>query len=203
MKAYLTQPINFFTAYRLWREPVHILGGGPSMSSFDVTSIPPEHRIIAINNAGLDIAPHADILYWSDHRWLEWNLHRLPDFRGGIMLTRTVPRIHVGALKINVIRYDKSLVLSTRPDTIAGHDSGSSCINLAWLLGAKTIYLHGFDMRPGNYHNDHKISGVEEDYVRKFFPVHEAMARELARAGAIVYNATPNSALTAYPSIAW
>ncbi|MBZ7921652.1 hypothetical protein LAC81_07640 [Ensifer adhaerens] len=52
-------------------EPAFILGGGASLEGFDASRLIGRGRIIAVNDAGLDLAPFADVLYFADgmSRW--------------------------------------------------------------------------------------------------------------------------------------
>lgn len=192
------EPGRWVVPLQMWAgETVFILGGGPSLIGFDGSQLQGK-RVIAINNAGLDIVPFADILFWADDRWLTWNLHRLDDYRGPLKLTRNWCNIDHKRQDINIINYDKDRGLSHRNSIIGGWCSGSSCLNLAYLFGAKRIVLLGFDMKPGHYHDAHKIETVQTDYATKYIPAFEAMAGSLAARGVDVVNATPVSELKCF-----
>lgn len=177
-------------------EAVFIIGGGPSVKGFDFDRLR-GRRIIAVNNAGLDLVPWADVLFWADKRWLDWNVHRLGEHTGQYKVSRKLPHIPTGH-DIKVLRF-KPRRLSHLPDAVGGWCGGSSAINLAHLFGARVIVLMGFDMRPGNWHDDHKLPPIDGQHREKFIPVLEAMEPELRACGVVVINTNPRSALRCFP----
>lgn len=178
-----------------------VLGGGESLAAFDVTRLRGQGRVIAVNDAGLYLAPGADILFFADgeERWFGWNRDKLHLFKGPRIVSRArvreTPRLHM-------LRHDPHAALSHDPRRLAGFCGGSSAINLAFLLGASEVVLLGFDMRGGNWHANHRQPNVRPDYFRAaFIPALERMAPELAAAGCRVLNATPGSALRCFPMV--
>lgn len=174
-----------------------VLGGGPSLKGFDCARLRRRARVIAVNNAGLDLAPWADVLFWADRRWLDWNHQRLGEHTGPLKITRKPPQIDTGH-DIKVMRFLPRR-LSHERDALGGWCGGSSAINLAYLMGARVIILMGFDMRPGNYHADHRLPPIEGQHRERFIPTLEAMEPELTARGVTVLNATPRSALRCFP----
>jgi hypothetical protein len=100
---------------------------------------------------------------------------------------------------------------SLEPDTVAGFDSGSRCVNLAFHTGARRAVLLGFDMRDypleewweGNFHAAHREPPVPGSRESKFAPAHRIMAAKILEVcpGFAVLNATPGSALECWPKI--
>lgn len=181
-------------------EAAFIIGGGPSIKDFDFSRLRGRGRVVAVNNAGIEpeCAPWADVLYWSDQRWFDWNHKRINDHTGPYKITRKEsPRQRTDA-DIKVLRFFPSK-LSHRSDALGGWCSGSSAINLAYLFGARVIILLGFDMRPGNWHDKHQKPPLDGQHRNKFVPVLESMAPELLRAGVTVLNTNPASALRCFP----
>lgn len=173
-------------------EAAFILGGGPSLRGFDAEQLRGRGRIIAVNDAGLHMAPWADMLFFADRRWLEWNADKLHLHQGRIV-SRRRPAV------MDDIIYWLSFTpgrLSTNPHEVGGLCGGSSAINIAYLLGASPIVLLGFDMRPGNWHENHKRPPARNSHAFKFIPALEKMAPALEGR---VLNATPGSALTCFP----
>lgn len=195
-----------------WRVPLgawkgqaaFILGGGPSLKGFDANRLRGRGRVIGVNNAGLDLAPWCDILFWADRRWFDWNKDRL--------------HLHTGEWKIarNSTRADDPSIyhlrflprrLSYWDDALGGWCGGSNAINLAFLLGADPIILLGFDMRDapmtkwqeGNWHDRHQLPPIEGQRRNKFIPTLEALAPQYEKAGVRIINATPRSALRCFP----
>lgn len=187
-----------------WRVPVgawsdraaFILGGGPSLADVDVERLRGRGRVIAVNDAGLHLAPWADVLFFADGagRWWSWNHLKLDLFRGEHIITRA----QISDPRVKRLRHDPKLALSDDPGTVAGFCGGSSCINLAHLFGAKTIILLGFDMRPGNWHANHRLPSIANCHRERFIPALERMAPELAARGVTVLNTNPRSALRCF-----
>lgn len=186
--------------YRLprgdWQgEPCVILGGGPSLPKALVPRLRGRARVIAVNDAGLVLAPWADVLYFSDKQWHEWNRAELGKYEGPLLLSRSP----VDDARVRLIGRTLRMPLSTKPDILAGVCGGSNAINLAFLRGASPIILLGFDMRPGNWHLRHKKPPRPNAHSHDFIPALKRMAVELEKTGCRVINATPGSALQCFP----
>lgn len=82
--------------------------------------------------------------------------------------------------------------------------SGAAAINLAYLMGAKTVVLLGFDMRrvegEKNWHSDHKESPVASPFSRhlKAFSI---IKQDAEKVGLRIVNATPESAIREFPIV--
>jgi len=181
-------------------EVVHILGGGPSLNTLEPADLGLD-AVIAVNNAGLDFFPDADILFVMDRRWWTWNRSRLDQNRSEYRVARQFHGPEFDApWPVIEIGHDKFGDLSESHDRLAGTSGGAMALNLAYLLGAATIFLHGFDMRPtGNYHEDHQIPTHTHLYESEFIPSLERMAARLAGKCTVI-NATPDSALKCFPT---
>jgi len=189
--------MDTFSVPREWEgQAAFVIGGGPSVKGFDFDRLR-GRNVIAVNNAGLDLAPWAHVLLWVDRRWLDWNHGRLELHKGKYKISRKRPHIETG----HDIRFMRFLPrrLSHWPDTLGGWCGGSSGINLAYLMGARVVVLMGFDMRPGNYHQDHQLPPVPGQHRDRFIPTLEAMEPELTKAGVLVLNTNPRSALRCFP----
>lgn len=182
-----------------------ILGGGPSLKGFDVERLRGRGKVIGVNNAGIDLAPWCDVLFWADSRWLDWNHDRLHLHTGTWKVSRKRPHLPLGCdVKFMTFRPRR---LSHWPDSLGGWCGGSSAINLAYLLGARVIVLLGFDMRDlppdqwrdGNWHDKHKLPPLEGQRRNKFIPVLEGFAPDLEQAGVLVLNTNERSALRCFP----
>jgi len=193
--------------------PAHILGGGASLAEFDGSALEGQ-RVIGINEAGLTLAPWCDILFWADTRWLEWNVDRLHLHTGARKVCRQSPFVRtrgcsketaraveraVTAHRILHLPQERKVALSQDAARLAGIDSGGSAINLAYLLGANPICLHGFDMTPGHFHDRHLMPSQPERYAEQLIPGMRRMARSLEARGAVVINCTSGSALDCFP----
>jgi hypothetical protein len=184
-------------------ETCYIIGGGPSVLKTDTTNLP--GRIIATNEAGLTVRPDADVLFFADLRWWEWNKDRMHLYTGPRIVTNNLmnnspDRVHY----LNRYRGNQNLglPLSEDPTRLSGWCSGGRCINLAFLLGAREIVLIGFDMHEkdgDNFHNMHKSPPLKGRKAERFIPSIEAFLPGLNKHGVNVVNCTPGSALTCFP----
>lgn len=197
--------MNTWRVTQEWKgERAYIIGGGPSVAHTDCSDLP--GRIIACNEAGLTVRPDADILFFADRRWHEWNRNRLRLYRGPRLVTVSEIK-NAGDARIHrlfraKVGMNPRTTLSTRTHKLAGWCSGGLAINLAYLLGAREIVLIGFDMNDegkSNFHQKHKHPPKEGRRAGKFIPGIEAMAPGLRKAGVIVINCTPGSKLTCFP----
>lgn len=181
---------------------VFILGGGPSLKDCNFAALDhPGNAVIAINNA-CELYPACDLVYFADRRWWNWNKDRLrtSGFNPRLVVSRSyIPDREMHGYDIKWIgRYSGDL--SRSPAALAGWCSGANAINLAFLGDARRILLLGFDMRPGNWHELHKEPQKASHFQEHFIPSLTKMSGELRREGAQVFNLTPFSALTCFPS---
>lgn len=194
---------DIFTVPREWvGYAAFVIGGGPSIRDFDFSRLRGKGKVIAVNDAGIepDRAPWADVLFWADRRWLEWNADKLANHTGQYKITRKRPHIETGH-DIKFLRFLPFAHhgLSNQGDALGGWCGGSSAINLAYLFGARVIILLGFDMTPGNWHNNHKMPPLPDQHRSKFIPTLEKMEPELTRHKITVINTNPRSALRCFP----
>lgn len=87
-----------------------------------------------------------------------------------------------------------------------GNNSGYQAINLAYLLGATSIILVGFDMKrkagkthffgDHPYHKNHQ--GPNDEIMQRWCGNFVQLAADLRFEGVQVYNATRDTALTAF-----
>lgn len=190
-----------WTVPRVWKgETVFILGGGPSLANIDCASIE-GGPIIALNNAYL-LRPDADMIYFADRRWYRWNRDDLHRFTGNLIVSRSFIPERDGGSRVRDIKWIGRSVendLSREPDQIAGWCSGANAINIAFLAGASRVVLLGFDMKPGNWHTLHQTPQTPSYFATRFLPSIEKIGQQAAQAGMGLINATPGSALTAFP----
>lgn len=197
-----------FNVPREWEgETCFILGGGSSLKAADVERIRGLGRVIALKDAGLYLAPWADVLYWADLMWTEgdgafpgrWD--ELEKFEGKYKITRARGLKKCQGHEIYYVNNTVRMPLSRKIDTLAGPDSGSNAINLAFLFGAARIVLLGFDMRGPNWDGRHRYAEDNNAYATRFMPFLAKMANQLAGERIEVLNASPISRLTCFPMV--
>lgn len=187
----------------LWRgATVFILGGGPSLSKMDLSSLE-SRRVIGVNDAFKLKSGLVDICWFTDCRWHKWNKDTLPLFKGLIVSGSPCKCVLPGVLKLK--RWDK-IGLTTDPSQVYWNkSSGASAINLALHLGASKVVLLGFDMKMGssghNWHSNHKHVPRSTVYQHLFLPPFEKIAKDAKVLGLEIVNATPGSALDVFPKV--
>ena len=200
---------------RFWNIPklylgktVLILGNGPSLPKLVTPKLLNKYPTIGVNDAGF--LDGVDILFFGDAKWWRIRGHKMKGFCG---------------LMVTYNRHPEGLGGASYPSNIlmVGHKSGSgicpinslikfnrssgaAAINLAYHLGAKQVVLLGFDMRQINGKKNWFDREWESDNTRnmsyeKFLQPFPQIAYDAECLGLDVVNATPNSALTNFPSI--
>lgn len=180
-----------------------LIGGGPSAADIDTARLP--GMVIGINDAGF----HKPCHHWFtlDHRYALNVMSRLAELPVSV-------GIHICALHRNFHHFHSSRVrlwrrvhaamppldgatISSGPAVTPGC-SGYAAINLAAQLGARTIYLFGYDFgEPYRYFFDETPFNrlMTSEVVRSFKP----LAREYEALGIRVINCNPASAIRAFP----
>lgn len=173
-------------------EVVCIIGGGPSLKTFDI-SITKGQRCIAVNNS-YKIAPWADILHFADAEWWRWHQERVTDKFKGIVTTATSDVQTVNAPFVKRFWRNRN-EFSMDPTRLHGWDGGTQAVNMAFHLGAAKIVLFGIDMQPApdgstQWHNEHRRETRVQNYRTKFAPCLAESIRVLAGLGIPVVRAT-------------
>jgi hypothetical protein len=152
------------------------------------------------------LMPWADKLYGCDARW--WNFNNgVQDFKGEKWSTHD-PHQHANDKSAEAEKYGIKLVKGAAGSTFSmdpglihyGSNSGFQSINLAILLGSPYIVLVGFNMshKDGKSHffGHHSPPLYQNDCYENF--CHE-FDKAAAATDITIINATPDTALTAFP----
>lgn len=174
------------------------LASGPSMCREDAEAVRGFGRVIAINNT-VELAPSADVLYSCDGSWWRHYGEQYRWFKGRrIGLRRnTLPAWVEG------IPYRAADGLG-RDVVHTGNNSGYQAINLAYLHGATTIVLVGYDMQhtggKRHWHGDHPagLGNFSPGMPELCRPKFQGLARDLDEEGVRVINCTRATALTCF-----
>lgn len=196
--------MTYWTVPRVWPgETVALLGGGASLTQADVDRLRGRCHVIAINDAFL-LAPWADCLWFTDARWIDgekanerWKGpgNRAEVDASPIPLKATRAEVQ-GFLRLH---HERTAALALQPNAVAGSSGGANAMNLAYHLGPRRQLLLGFDMRPGHWHDRHKVPSKVANYTTRFPDEMARMGAALVARGVGVVNCTPGSALTCFP----
>jgi hypothetical protein len=205
---------GYWTVQPEWQgETVVIIGGGPSLTPEQVEYV--EHhswqmidgfvrhdlRIIAINNV-VRIAPWADLLYFCDVRWFNWNRPAVYAYDGYRVTLENLKLQNTIAVR-SLRNYGVTGFAPKRDGVTNGRNSGYQAIHLAAWLGVARIILLGFDMRAGkngkmHWHEEHPVRTPPFIFPR-WLECFGELALELRKRNVEVINCTPNSALRVFP----
>ncbi len=190
-----------------WRVPVlwpdnrcFIIGGGTSLKGVDLTLLKNE-RVIAVNNA-YHLVPWADVCFFMDTGWYMQHREGLRNFSG---LKVSLEGKRDPSVK-QLIRGQRK-GLSEVPTTLChGHNSGYCAINLAYLFGATTIVLVGFDMQTDargnhNWHTEHLRKMKTDIYKTDYIKHMEELSTLAEQSSVQILNTSLESALTCFPKI--
>lgn len=174
------------------------LASGPSMCAEDAEAVRGHGKVIAIGNTG-ELAPFADILYSADPSWWKHYGERHAGFNG-----RRVALAHADLpAGVDGVAHRNSLGLGL--DCVhTGCNSGYQAINLAFLGGATTIVLLGYDMQHTggrfHWHADHPrpLGNFNPGMPELCRPKFTALAIDLASRGVRCINASRETALTCF-----
>ena len=204
-------------------ETVAILGGGPSLTQSQVDACRGRCRVIAVNNA-YQLAPWADLLYFSDEVWWLWHhggdeiravhgravtIHqpgdrRYREFKGlKVALSNAGTFRREPAVRILQNYEAQPGLCEIRDGVYTGRSSGYQAINLAAHLGGARILLLGFDMRPvagrTHWHTAHQRPTAAQDIEKVMLPWFQTLVEPCRRRGIEIVNCTPGSAIECFP----
>jgi hypothetical protein len=215
----------FSEVVRDWQgETVVLIGGGPSLTLDQVGMVRVAHeagqvRCIAVNDAYL-WAPFADVCYFADVHWFEWQTKGVAKPLLGLTADQVRERfasfsglkcsidnhgVFVKDPAVHVMQQSKGGCWGLSLDPcrlVTGRNSGYQALNMAVLSGAKTVILLGYDAQvpkngPSHWFGEHPRSvpaAVVLDYKTSF----RAGAEAIKAAGVRVINASPGSAVDAF-----
>lgn len=180
---------------------VACIASGPSLTAADCEAVCAAGLpTIAVNNAGLDMAPWADAHHACDGRW--WHAH--PEALAYDRLkTCLVDDPPAGVVKLTLVI---SGGLDDRPSHVrAGQNSGYQALHLAAVnFGAARVILLGYDMQHTggdiHYHGRHPapLRNPAAKDMPEWAAHFDAVAPTLARRGVEVINCSRVTAITGF-----
>lgn len=162
-----------------------IIGGGTSVNDYDIDSLYDKGFVLAINHSAKYFKSHA--LIFLDFKFYEQSKEFLQNYKG-IIFSAWQSEYWKRANTSAEVYYFSSLHGRLYENDISKYyheglysraNTGLCAINLALIMGAKNIYLYGFDMNydikpykhfyhidddiymnEGNYRNQEKVKGI-------------------------------------------
>lgn len=189
-----------------WKDQdVFVLGGGPSLENVDLDPLQ-DYRVIGCNDAYRYGNSIVDLLFFGDIKW--WDYHKSQiglDFDG--LIATNVPE---GEYQ-KVVEVDGVLTLPRTTQGFHRHsigwngNTGAAAINLALVMGARRIYLLGFDMQldekgRSNWHRNPLDNPTEETYERYMHAISVHLHQIPEKwPGVEIVNLNPQSLLECFP----
>ena len=176
----------------------YIVAGGPSLFGFDWARLR-DRTVIAVNRA-FEVLPDAAVCYFGDRRFWGWHSRALLAHKG----RKITAAPHFAQDGVEHYKLSTLTGLDMRPGKLAhGNNSGYAAINLAVQLGAKHIYLLGYDMKFAghrcHWHAPHPIENREVVFGKVMIPYFQTLVEPLDELNVRVRNASPDSAIRCFP----
>lgn len=192
-------------------QDVFVIGGGPSLIGFD-WSLLHGHRTIGANSAftlGVEVCK---VCHFSDWKWYIKFEEQLRAYaaQGGQVIThlRTlIPR--KAAQSLAHVEIMARVPNGLHHDALGfGGNTGCSGTNLALIMGAKRVFLLGFDCKAANpsqtHWHDLRIDVPNQKHYTRFMEGWKAIADDLPTKfpGCEIINLNPDSAIPYFPKAA-
>lgn len=133
----------------------------------------------------------------------------MPEF-AGLKVTQDADAAARHGLQLVTLRKDRHEILTAQPGVLGYFgNSGTQALNLVVQLGAARVILVGFDMGAGpapdavHWHGRHavRLNNPSAERLAEWAERLDAQAFRLAELGVEVLNASPASALKAFPKL--
>ena len=195
-----------WTPTPIWKaQEVYLIGGGDSLRGFDWKLLQGLH-VIGLNAAvylGVGVCSHllfGDTKFFKKH---EDALERFARDGGKVITTSRAMKVQYCPEWLHQV---KKQLKGLSKDRVAWNSStGAAAINLAFLMGAQTVYLLGFDMKDSsegrsNFHNAYSQGTKPVAYLR-FIRGMKNLKKALPEVfpGRQVINLTEDSTLEEFP----
>ena len=191
---------NYGTIPKVWKgATVYIVAGGASLKDFNFDKLSGKH-VIAINKA-FRYVKEPGALYWTDSRFYNWYKSEIDEIKCMKFTGGTNPRDLAPDVTVLRPAGGKTIDLSSPDNISAGNNSGYGAISLAIKLGAKRIYLLGYDMGHvgGKSHfHDGYPSGNSKEHIYKGMMRYFTDNADIISNVVEIYNTNPKSNLKAF-----
>jgi hypothetical protein len=181
------------------------VASGPSLTAQQVEAVRVAGLPTLVCNDSYRIAPFAEVCYFADTKWFGWQSDK-PEWKAfaGQKCTIQSSSPQVKDAEVHVLKNAGHEGLSADPTAIVtGSHSGYQLVNLTTLTQPARIILLGYDCGRVNgkkhWFGDHP-DGTEPPYdgIKKHY---NRMEQDAKRLGIEILNATPGSAIEAFPRV--
>jgi len=194
-----------WTPTKTWEgRDVFIIGGGLSLKTFDWDLLKDECTI-GCNDAYLLGKEVCKICVFGDPKWYRKHKHELVKYEGIVFTNH-------GNFQRNRTDWIWALPRKARglaKDALAWNkNTGSVAVNLALILGAKRVFLLGFDMCLLNKHEQNWHENLLNEPDKSVYPLFirgfEILSKQMHKyfPNAEIINVTDSSALDMFPKVA-
>jgi len=177
-------------------EPCFVLCSGESIGPQAETIKRLKGRFIAVKH-GVLTRPNADVLFMSGEAFDSICLPLIKTFTGTYVIVRSKSHPLLPETVKRVTRTKDHDHLCEMRDHVAGFDSGTSAINVAYHFGARTIVLLGYDMTGGHFCK-HPLQNPPQDHFRNHMAPLKRLNQDAKSKGVRIVNCSPISAVTAF-----
>lgn len=185
---------------KIWKDQtVYIVAGGASLSDFDFNRLNGKN-VIAINKA-FRYVKEPGAIYWTDSRFYTWYKSEIDEIHCMKFTGSTNPRDLAPDVTLLRPAGGKTVDLTSPDNLSTGNNSGYGAISLAIKLGAKKIYLLGYDMghTGGKSHfHDGYPAGNSRDHIYKGMMRYFNDNADILNHAAEIYNTNPKSNLKVF-----
>ena len=199
----------FWTPETKWKDQdVFIIGGGVSLEKFDWELLRPDDIFtIGCNDAYLRGPDICNICLFGDLKWWREHQRGLESFResGKGAVFTSCPQLYKKE-KTSWLWLMNRNGRGLQRDALGWNkNTGAGAVNLALLLGAKRVFLLGFDMHltggRSNWH-DNNLDKPNEAVYPRFLKGFERMQKDMGKfLGSEIFNITDDSSLDIFPKI--
>jgi hypothetical protein len=196
------QIVSYGNIEPIWQgQTVYIIGGGPSLTGFDFNKLQGKN-VIAVNKA-YAYAKQPYVLYWTDSRFYNWykdEINALPCMK---VTSSSNFRNTGNGITILKNKTGKELNLECKPFEIcAGNNSGYGAIHLAIKMGAKKIYLLGYDMQleanKSHWHDGYPVANNPRASIYASMLNYIEANANIIKSAVNIYNTNRKSALKCF-----
>ena len=198
---------KYWTIPKLWSGDCFIIGGGTSLKEFPFDRLK-DKRVIGCNAAYTLGAIVCDFVCFGDYGWFLLHKEKLASYKSIIITNAPFSEKETRNTNVRVCRREDGYVRDKRDELGWFMNTGSTAIELAAKMGAKRIYLLGFDMKltngENNWYENIKDKPKKEVFPKflRWFPRFKNQFEKLFPDVEVI-NANLDSGLDIYPKIDW